>query len=381
MDRFLPPSVWPKRGVNFLWLLDGFLFAGIGALLFVGWVWGVHGQVDDWSKYAAVSFFGMSALATQPWWRGGTVLGDEFSASVRRACVTLVIVAAVLMAAVFFLGLYGDFSRGWLLGLVVLSVPCLIATHTYHLRRVSGPSPMRRLFGLNILARTATEAVDELDRRFLEDDATGIAFANANTLNLTNRSESLRRRLSEFLVFNDGVGIDIASFIRYGRRFPQNLNGTDLVPFYLEQTKHSLRIFLLGASPHVVAAVADVLSNRYPRHSIVGNQHGFFAEGETLRICRRIRSLETDVLIVALGSPKQETWIGEYGGHTGATLLFAVGGLFDFLSGQASRAPVWVRNWRLEWLYRLAREPRRLWRGYLIGNMTFLRDVMVESRH
>lgn len=86
-------------------------------------------------------------------------------------------------------------------------------------------------------------------------------------------------------------------------------------------------------------------------------------------------------MVVALGSPKQEIWIADNAAATGAKMFFGVGALFDFMSGRTDRAPRWVRRLRFEWMYRLAREPRRLWRRYLVGNVAFLRDAMLETRH
>ncbi len=363
-----------------VWLVDGLAFAAVGFLLFLVWVWGVHGQFEDWPKYAGVTALGSLFFVTQPGWRGGVRRDVATAVSVRRAFVTLVVIAVILLSVVLLLRLFGDFSRGWLLALFVLFLPCLIGCHVVYLRHASVPLPTHRLFGLDVSARTRDGVVEELDRCYSKRQMTKVAFANANTLNLTNRSEFFRIGLSDFLVYNDGIGIDIASRIWYGRDFPENLNGTDLVPFYLDGTRHAFRIFLLGAEQEVVSAVADELGARFPRHLVVGYQHGFFEPSETPRIRDRIKSLQADMVIVALGSPKQEIWIAENAQATGAVLLVAVGGLFDFVSGRAARAPLWMRRWRLEWVYRLGREPRRLWRRYLVGNVTFLRDVLVEGR-
>jgi alpha-1,3-mannosyltransferase len=81
-------------------------------------------------------------------------------------------------------------------------------------------------------------------------------------------------------------------------------------------------------------------------------------------------------VLVAMGNPRQEMWLAEILEATGCRLGFAVGALFDFLSGDIARAPLWVRSARLEWVYRLLREPKRLWRRYVLGNPIFLLRVL-----
>jgi exopolysaccharide biosynthesis WecB/TagA/CpsF family protein len=83
--------------------------------------------------------------------------------------------------------------------------------------------------------------------------------------------------------------------------------------------------------------------------------------------------------MVAMGVPHQEKWLAAYGEMTGATVTIGVGGLFDFYSGQVTRAPGWMRQIGLEWFYRLLQEPRRLWQRYLIGNFTFLLNVVWQA--
>jgi alpha-1,3-mannosyltransferase len=103
----------------------------------------------------------------------------------------------------------------------------------------------------------------------------------------------------------------------------------------------------------------------------VGVLDGYFETKDTAKIIEHIRSSGADVLLVAMGNPKQELWLMENLSATGCRLGFGVGALFDFLAGEIPRAPTWIRSARLEWAYRLSREPRRLWRRYLIGNPKF----------
>jgi exopolysaccharide biosynthesis WecB/TagA/CpsF family protein len=114
-----------------------------------------------------------------------------------------------------------------------------------------------------------------------------------------------------------------------------------------------------------------------PRHQIVGCRDGYFPP-EDVSVARAIRASDADVVLVAMGNPEQELWLRNNLAVTGCRLGFAVGALLDFLSGEARRAPAWVRAARVEWVYRLAREPRRLGRRYVLGNPIFMLRVLVQ---
>ena len=93
-------------------------------------------------------------------------------------------------------------------------------------------------------------------------------------------------------------------------------------------------------------------------------------------MAQAIRAAGADIVLVAMGNPDQELWLRGNLAATGCRLGFAVGALFDFVAGEAQRAPVWVRAARLEWVYRLIREPRRLWCRYVMGNPVFILRVL-----
>jgi alpha-1,3-mannosyltransferase len=239
-------------------------------------------------------------------------------------------------------------------------------------------SHRRRILDVSVTVSTRSEVIDELDRRFEEGKNTVIAFANANSLNIARRDPNVRAALGGAVVLNDGIGMDLASRILFGAQFPENLNGTDFTPQYLRQTRHCLRIFLLGGKRHVAELTAKLLAERYPRHQVVGYRDGYFSRRDDAVVARNINASDADVVLVAMGNPEQELWLRANFDATGCRLGFAVGALFDFLAGEMQRAPLWVRVARCEWAYRLAREPRRLWRRYLLGNPVFILRVLSQ---
>jgi alpha-1,3-mannosyltransferase len=236
-------------------------------------------------------------------------------------------------------------------------------------------SRCRTILDVPVFVGTQTEAVDRIDAQYDARKSTIVAFANANALNVAAINERFRSVLKRCLVMNDGIGVDAASRILFGSRFPQNLNGTDFTPNYFRNTRNNYRIFFLGGSSGVAERAAGRLMAVCGRHQIAGCQNGYSRGGDTPSIVARIRASQADVVLVAMGNPAQEMWLADYLELTGCRLGFGVGALFDFLSGDIARAPPWVRSARLEWVYRLALEPGRLWRRYLLGNPVFLMRV------
>jgi alpha-1,3-mannosyltransferase len=235
----------------------------------------------------------------------------------------------------------------------------------------------RTILDVPVFVGTQAEAVAKIDAEYNAQKSTIVAFANANALNVAAIDDRFRSVLKRCLVMNDGIGVDAASRILFGSRFPQNLNGTDFTPNYFKNTRNSYRIFFLGSSSGVAERAASrLMAMCGGRHQIAGCQNGYSRAGDTAAVVAKIRASQADVVLVAMGNPRQEMWLAEHLEATGCRLGFAVGALFDFLSGEVSRAPLWVRSARLEWVYRLLREPGRLWRRYVVGNPIFLLRVL-----
>lgn len=243
------------------------------------------------------------------------------------------------------------------------------------------PRSVVRLLGLAIANVTLDEAVDLLVSRVRLRVPTRVCFVNAHCVNVAASDARYRRCLAAAdLIFADGTGMRLAGRIM---RSPivDNVNGTDLFPRLCGAlTKGGARLFLLGAEPGVAEDVATWIRDRYPHLDIVGTRHGYESIEQADETVATIRDSRADILLVAMGVPKQELWIHEHLGECGVPVALAVGGLFDFYSGRARRAPLWMRRLGIEWLFRLCREPRRLWRRYLIGNWMFVGRVWATRR-
>ena len=236
---------------------------------------------------------------------------------------------------------------------------------------------LRELFGLKISVLTRDAAVKFLENKICESVPVRLAFVNANLANMAFEDKYLREMLCKFMLLNDGVGIDFASRMLYGKHFPDNLNGTDFIPYFLDHCSVSLKVYLLGAKPTVIIRAADAFKKRWPRHKLVGFHDGYFSDADEEQIVEVIRAANPQLLLIAMGNGLQERWVMRMTGGVSLS-SWGVGALFDFLSGEVHRAPLWLRRLKFEWAYRLILEPRRMWQRYVLGNPKFVLRVLIQ---
>lgn len=239
--------------------------------------------------------------------------------------------------------------------------------------------PLRRIGPAGIAVTGEREAMALLGEIIGTAGHLKVAFANAHFVNEAARNPAFRSILPQFMILPDGIGVDIASKLLYGEKFPANLNGTDFVPAFLQAQAAPLRVALLGAKPGVADKAAQRLSRMTPQHDIHVISHGYFTPEEEVRLLDQLAAAPADLLLVAFGNPAQEKWIARCITPAHARIAMGVGALLDFLAGEVPRAPEAVRRLRLEWMWRLAQEPRRLWRRYILGNPAFLLRVLRQK--
>lgn len=234
------------------------------------------------------------------------------------------------------------------------------------------------ILGVTVLSVGWQQATDILSHSIAERRFTPISFLNAHNANVACDDREFARVMRRFLVLPDGIGVDIAAKWLYGTAFPANLNGTDFVPALITAISRPLTIGLLGASKHNVSGAAEKLSKLAPQHKVVVISDGYFQGSDEPAILSKMAEIRPDILLVALGVPRQEMWIDRNITSQHCTMPIAVGALLDFLSGNIPRAPLWLRRMRLEWVYRLWIEPARMWRRYILGNPVFLARVAAQ---
>jgi exopolysaccharide biosynthesis WecB/TagA/CpsF family protein len=206
-------------------------------------------------------------------------------------------------------------------------------------------------------------------------------FINVNSVNLTINDHALKERLNRGdRCFPDGSGIRLAAK-HIGVRICENINGTDMLPFLCAAAqKTKVSIYMLGSKPGVADKAAQNLLQMYPDLNIVGTQDGYFTPEQTHNVISCINRSGAKMLLVAMGSPVQEAWLEKHASHLQCNTALAVGGLFDFYSGNIVRAPLWMRELGMEWVWRLLREPKAKFNRYVIGNPYFLIHTFIFNR-
>ena len=245
-------------------------------------------------------------------------------------------------------------------------------------RAAFGLDSLKTILGISVLAIRWDDAVALLNRLIAERRFTKVSFLNAHNANIACSDPDFAEALDDFLILPDGIGVDLAATILYGAPFPDNLNGTDFVPAFLQASTRPLTVGLLGATRVNAEAASVKLAALAVQHNFVVIHDGYFSAAQEPEIIGRIAALRPDMLLVAMGVPRQELWIARHIDERHCTMPVAVGALLDFLSGSVPRAPLWMRRLRLEWLFRLAVEPGRLWRRYVVGNPVFLWRVVKQ---
>lgn len=240
--------------------------------------------------------------------------------------------------------------------------------------------PTITVLDIPIVRATEAEALEEIRYLAEQSEPATVVYVNAHTLELTARDAEYQKIVQEAaIVLNDGIGVTLAAKVVGNVSFPANLNGTDLTPLILEMAaEQGWRVFLLGAAPGVAEKAAGKFLSQIPSLVISGTHSGYFAAGELDVVVQQIRDSKTDVLIVGMGNPIQERWLAQHLAATGAKLGVGVGAFIDFSAGVFPRAPLWMQKMKVEWLYRLSREPKRLWKRYLLGGPVFLAHVALD---
>ena len=138
------------------------------------------------------------------------------------------------------------------------------------------------------------------------------------------------------------------------------------------------RIYFLGGRPGVAESTARTLAGEVEGFHPIGISHGYFADSESRNVVDAVNAARPDVLVVGMGSPRQEKWIAEHRSSLNVPLIWAVGALLDYNAGEERRCPQWMGEHGLEWLFRLAMNPRRMAARYLVGNPSFICSVFLS---
>lgn len=211
-----------------------------------------------------------------------------------------------------------------------------------------------------------------------------VVTPNVNhTVLLQRNAEFLKAYKAADLVLADGFPLVIVSKL-IDKPLPERVAGSELIPklFEAASKERKIKAFLLGAAEGVGEQAAIEIQSKYAGVEVVGTfspEYGFEkSDAQSHEIIEKINSVEPDILIVGLGAPKQELWIHKHREQIRAKVAFCVGATIDFMAGRKSQAPVFMRRYGLEWLYRMLSEPRRLTSRYAHDARLFPQLVWVE---
>jgi N-acetylglucosaminyldiphosphoundecaprenol N-acetyl-beta-D-mannosaminyltransferase len=253
-------------------------------------------------------------------------------------------------------------------------------------QRADSPSASHRsiaaseVAGVRVHNLSEDEAVDAIARLIDEGSPHYAAVVNAAKIVAASKDHALKRALLEAdLVTADGMSVVWASRL-LGKPLKERVTGIELFKRLVRlASERGWAVYFLGARDESVRGVVARFTSEYAALRVAGYHDGYFDVSESASIAEAIKQSSSDLLFVAMGSPAQEYWIRSNLEATGVRFALGVGGSFDHVTGLARRAPGWMQRSGLEWLYRLIREPRRLWRRYLVGNSTFLWLVLRQS--
>jgi N-acetylglucosaminyldiphosphoundecaprenol N-acetyl-beta-D-mannosaminyltransferase len=218
-----------------------------------------------------------------------------------------------------------------------------------------------KILGLRVDRLTMDDALTVIQNFVSERTPRHVVTADASMVVLARDDANLKRIvLAADLVTPDGAGILWASKL-LGFPIRHKVSGVDLVEKLCKiSSEKGLRLYFLGSGPGVAESAAANLITRYPGAAIVGTRHGFFTSEDEAAVVDEIAVANADVIFVAFGIPKQEKFIDRHKAALGIPVSIGVGGSFDVYSGLVKRAPVWMQNSGLEWIFRLYQNPKKI---------------------
>ncbi len=235
------------------------------------------------------------------------------------------------------------------------------------------------ILGVPVDAITMGEAVARIDGFIEKRTPVLVATANAEMLMRATHDGALRRILQgAAMVTPDGAGTVWAAH-HLGQAMPERVAGYDMVQELMREApaKHR-RIFFFGSAPGVADKAKKKAEQLYPGIEIVGTRNGFFTAADEPAIIEEIKAAHPDILLAALGVPKQEKWLAKHLGELGVPVAIGVGGTFDVMAGVMKRAPRWMQRAKLEWLFRGMMQPQRA--GRLLALPRFVLKVHAQKR-
>jgi N-acetylglucosaminyldiphosphoundecaprenol N-acetyl-beta-D-mannosaminyltransferase len=237
------------------------------------------------------------------------------------------------------------------------------------------------LFGIPVNNLTMEETVDRIEAMIGDGGIHQHVVVNVDKIVKMEANPALRAAVLDCNLINvDGQPVIwVSSLVQTPLK--ERVTGIDLFDALIARcAERGLRPYLVGARQEVVQKTVEVLKRKHQKLELAGWRNGYWSTEEEAKVVQEIKATRPDVLCMAVGSPKQELFLYKWKKEMQVPFVMGVGGSFDVTAGVLKRAPLWMQESGLEWLFRLAQEPRRLWRRYLVDDMAFFRLVWREWR-
>ncbi|WP_018985178.1 WecB/TagA/CpsF family glycosyltransferase [Methylophilus methylotrophus] len=205
--------------------------------------------------------------------------------------------------------------------------------------------------------------------------------ANGHGIALAAFDQSYREALQQAeIIHADGQALIWASQIFCDQKITERSATTDLIHSVGRGASDSeIKIFFLGAKPAVISSAADRFRSLYPKAKLVGFRDGYFTGDQVSEVISQINATQADILFIGLGKPREQLFSQQIKNQLQVSWVITAGGCFDFLAGNAPRAPGWMQSLGLEWLYRLLQDPKRLFWRYLWTNTVAIFLLIFKS--
>ena len=240
-------------------------------------------------------------------------------------------------------------------------------------KRVGSMKEIATILGVPVVPYTMDEAVAKLTQDTLQRKRNFVVTANAEIIMMAQADKEYKTLLSETadLILPDGAGtVWAGNYLGY--TIPERVAGYDLYLRLLEEAaKKKIPVYFFGGKPGIAEEAAAEGKLRWPGLKVAGCRNGYFSVEEEPEITEAINRSGAAMLFAALGAPKQEKWLAKYRNQLKPCLLMGIGGSFDVLAGKVQRAPKWMQEARLEWFYRLVKQPSRFGRMLALPKFVF----------
>lgn len=234
--------------------------------------------------------------------------------------------------------------------------------------------------GIPVDSITMAETVNLIDIAIQRNENINHVVINAGkVVSMLNDKELFNSVVSCDIINADGQSIVWAARF-LGKKLPGRVAGIDLMQELVKLAyTRNYKCFFFGADEEVVKKVVETYTEKYGSKIIAGYRNGYFTAEDEPEIARQIAESGAQLLFVAITSPKKEIFLFKYKDILKKiNFTMGVGGTFDIIAGLTKRAPKWLQNIGMEWFFRLAQEPGRMWKRYLVGNSRFIFLVLKE---